>query len=163
MFDATGIVPVLLADGTQTVNVADFTAAKIQDGLGRAFGHIDSDGELTIVANRQTWGMLAVTVDTQGRNVFTTVGEQVSAGALGTFNVRISQEVPNGVVVMGYFGDYQLVTIGGLETLFSREATVGSLNLFTSDASALRAAADVAGKPVRNSSFVLIDFVPAVS
>lgn len=163
VFAATGIVPVLLADGTQTVNVADFTAAKIQDGLGRAYGHIESDNALTLVANRQTWGMLAVTVDTQGRNVFTTVGEQVAAGALGAFNVRISQEVPNGVAVFGDFSDYELVTIGGLETLFSREATVGDLNLFTSDASALRAAADVAGKPVRNNSFVLIDFVPAVS
>lgn len=162
-FVATGIVPVLLADGTQTVNVADFTAAKIQDGLGRAYGHIESDGQLTMVANRQTWGMLATTVDTQGRNVFTVVGNQVSAGALGTFNVVISQEVGNGLVVMGDFNDYQLVTNGGLETLFSREATVGELNLFTSDASALRAAADVAGKPVRNKSFVLIDFVPAVS
>lgn len=163
VFAATGIVPVLLADGTQTVNVADFTAAKIQEGLGRAYGHIDSDGTLTMVANRQTWGMLAVTVDTQGRNVFTVVGNQVSAGALGTFNVVISQEVPNGVVVMGDFNDYQLVTNGGLETLFSREATVGDLNLFTFNASALRASADVAGKPVRNNSFVLIDFVPAVS
>lgn len=163
VFAATGIVPVLLADGTQTVNVADFTAAKIQDGLGRAYGHIDSDGQLTMVANRQTWGMLAVTVDTQGRNVFTVVGNQVSAGALGTFNVVISQEVPNGVVVMGDFNDYQLVTNGGLETLFSQEASVGDLNLFTFNASALRASADVAGKPVRNNSFVLIDFVPAVS
>lgn len=163
IFAPTGLVPILVAAGNRTVNVADFTAAKIQDGLGRAYGHIESDGTLTMVANRQTWGMLAVTVDTQGRNVFTVVGNQVTAGALGTFNVVISQEVPNGVVVMGDFNDYELVTNGGLETLFSREATVGDLNLFTSDASALRAAADVAGKPVRNSSFVLIDFVPAVS
>lgn len=163
VFAKTGIIPVLLADGTQTVNVADFTAAKVQDGLGRAYGHIESDNTLTMVTNRQTWGMLATTVDTTGNNVFKVVGDQVSAGALGTFNVRISQEVTNGVVVMGDFSDYELVTIGGLETLFSQEATVGSLNLFTSDASALRAACDIAGKPVRNKSFVLIDFVPAVS
>lgn len=163
VFAPTGLFPILQTAGTRTVNVADFTAAKIQDGLGRAYGHIESDGTLTMIANRQTWGMLAVTVDTQGRNVFTVVGNQVTAGALGTFNVVISQEVPNGIVIMGDMNDYELVTNGGLETLFSREATVGSLNLFTSDASALRAAADVAGKPVRNTSFVLIDFVPAVS
>ena len=163
VFAATGIIPILLTNGTRTVNIADFTAAKIQDGLGRAYGHLDTDGTLTMVANRQTWGMLATTVDTQGRNVFTVVGNQVTAGALGTFNVVISQEVGNGLVVMGDMNDYELVTNGGLETLFSREATVGELNLFTSDASALRAAADVAGKPVRVTSFVLIDFVPAVS
>lgn len=163
VFAPTGLFPILQSDGTRTVNVADFTAAKIQDGLGRAYGHIESDNTLTLVTNRQTWGMLAVTVDTQGRNVFTVVGDQISAGALGTFNVRISQEVPNGIVIMGDMSDYELVTIGGLETLFSQEATVGSLNLFTSDASALRAACDIAGKPVRNKSFVLIDFVPAVS
>jgi HK97 family phage major capsid protein len=163
IFAPTGLVPILTAAGNRTVNAATFSAADIQAALGRAYGHIESDGTLTIVASRQTWGMLAVTVDTQGRNVFTVVGNQVSAGALGTFNVVISQEVPNGIVVMGDMNDYELVTNGGLETLFSREATVGSLNLFTSDASALRAAADVAGKPVRNTSFVLIDFVPAVS
>lgn len=163
VFAATGIIPALIADGTQTVNVADFTAAKIQDGLGRAYGHVESDGTLTLVANRQTWGMLAVTVDTQGRNVFTTVGEQVVAGALGAFNLRVSQEVPNGVVVFGDFSDYQLVTIGGLETLFSQEASVGDLNLFTFNASALRASADIAGKALRTNSFTLIDFVPAVS
>lgn len=161
-FAATGLEGIIEAAG-RIVNIADFTAAKIQDGLGRAYGLIESDGQLTLVASRKTWGMLAVTVDTQGRNVFTVVGNQVSAGALGTFNVVISQEVTDGKVVMGDFNDYQLVTNGGLETLFSREATVGELNLFTSDASALRAAADVAGKPVRNTSFVVIDFVPAVS
>lgn len=162
VFAATGLFPILQTAG-RIVNIADFTAAKIQDGLGRAYGHIESDDTLTMVANRKTWGMLAVTVDTQGRNVFTVVGEQVSAGALGAFNVRISQEVPDGIVVMGAFNDYELVTNGGLETLFSREATVGALNLYTSDASALRATCDVAGKPVRNTSFILLDFVPAVS
>lgn len=163
VFARTGIIPTLLADGTQTVNAATFSAADVQAAMGRGFGHIDSDGELTLVTSRQTWGMLAVTVDTQGRNVFNVVGDQISAGALGTFNVVLSQEVTNGVVVMGDFNDYQLVTNGGLETLFSQEATVGDLNLFTFNASALRASADVAGKPVRNSSFVLVDFVPAVS
>lgn len=163
VFAATGIIPILLTDGTQTVNAATFGAADVQAALGRAYGKVQSDGTLTIVANRQTWGLLAVTVDSQGRNVFTTVGNQVAAGALGTFNVVISEEVTSGVVVIGEFRDYELVTNGGLETLFSREATVGSLNLFTSDASALRASCDIAGKPVRNTSFVLVDFVPVVS
>lgn len=161
-FAATGLFPILQTAG-RIVNVADFTAAKIQDGLGRAFGDIESDGELTLITNRATWGQVATTVDTTGRNVFTQVGDVVSAGALGSFRVVLSQYVPNGVMIMGVMSDYQLVTNGGLETLFSREATVGSLNLFTSDASALRAACDIAGKPVRNTSFVLIDFVPQVS
>lgn len=163
VFAATGLVPQLLADGTQTVNVADFTADDVMAGLGRAYGLIESDGQLTLVANRQTWGMLAVSADSTGRPLFTVVGQQVTAGALGTFNVVISQEVGVGNVVMGDFDDYQLVTNGGLETLFSREATVGELNLFTSDASALRAAVDVAGKATHISSFALIDFVAGVS
>jgi HK97 family phage major capsid protein len=161
-FPATGIVPAMIAAG-RIVNVATFTAADVQAGLGRAYGLIESDEELTLIANRKTWGMMATTVDTQGRNVFTVVGQQVSAGALGTFNVVISQYVPDGNVVMGVMGDYDLVTRGGLETLFSREATVGALNLYQSDASALRANADIIGKPVLNTSFVLIDFVPVVS
>jgi HK97 family phage major capsid protein len=162
VFAPTGLFPILQTAG-RIVNVADLTAAKIQDGLGRAYGDIESDGELTLITNRATWGAVAVTVDTTGRNVFTQVGDQVSAGALGSFRVVLSQYVPNGVMIMGVMSDYQLVTNGGLETLFSREATVGSLNLFTSDASALRAACDISGKPVRNTSFVLIDFVPQIS
>jgi HK97 family phage major capsid protein len=162
VFAATGLVPLLTTAG-RIVNIATFGAADTQQGLGRAYGLIESDGELTLVANRKTWGMMAVVVNTQGNAIFNVVGEQVSAGALGTFNVRISQMVPDGQAVMGYFGDYQLVTNGGLETLFSREASVGNLNLFTSDASALRACVDIAGKPTRETSFVLLDFVPAVS
>jgi HK97 family phage major capsid protein len=161
-FPATGIVPAMIAAG-RIVNVATFGAADTQAGLGRAYGLIESDEQITIIANRKTWGMMATTVDTQGRNVFTVVGQQVSAGALGTFNVVISQYVPDGNAIMGVMGDYDLVTRGGLETLFSREASVGSLNLYTSDASALRANADIVGKPVLNTSFVLIDFVPVVS
>lgn len=161
-FPATGIVPAMIAAG-RIVNVATFGAADTQAGLGRAYGLIESDEQITIIANRKTWGMMATTVDTQGRNVFTVVGQQVSAGALGTFNVVISQYVPDGNAIMGVMGDYDLVTRGGLETLFSREATVGALNLYTSDASALRANADIVGKPVLNTSFVLIDFVPVVS
>jgi HK97 family phage major capsid protein len=162
-FAATGVMPILLTDGTRTVNVATFSAADTQAGFGRAYGMVESDKPLTIVANRKTWGRVATTVDADGRNVFTVVGQQVSAGALGTFNVVISEEATDGVLVMGAFADYDLVTRGGLETLFSREATVGSLNLFTDDASAVRANCDIAGKPTRVKSFVLIDFVPAVS
>lgn len=162
-FAATGLIPLLLADGTRTINVTTFSAADTQAGLGRAYGAVETDKQLTIVANRKTWGRVATTVDADGRNVFTVVGQQVSAGALGTFNVVISEEVTDGVLVMGAFDDYQLVTRGGMETLFSREATVGSLNLFTDDASAVRANVDIAGKPVRIKSFVLVDFVPVVS
>jgi hypothetical protein len=106
---------------------------------------------------------LATVVQTTGAPLFTQVGQQMTAGALGSFNVRLSNRVTDGNVVVGAFKDYELVTNGGLETLFSREATVGDLNLFTSDASALRANVDIAGKPVFNKSFAMIDFVTAVS
>jgi HK97 family phage major capsid protein len=163
VFAATGLFPILQTDGTRTINVADFTAANIQAGMGRTYGLIESDEQLTIVSNRKTWGRVATTVDADGRNVFTVVGQQIQAGALGTFNVVISQEVPDGVLLIGAYDDYTLATRGGMETLFSREATVGSINLFEDDASAIRACVDIAGKPVRIKSFVLVDFVPAVS
>lgn len=161
-FASTGLVPALVAAG-RIRNVATFGAADTAAGLGGAYGMLETDKPLTIVANRQTWGRLAVVVDADGRAVFTNTGQQVTAGALGAFNVVVSQEVPSGNAVLGAFSDYDLVTRGGLETLFSREATVGSLNLFTDDASAVRACCDIAGKAARLESFVLIDFVPAVS
>jgi HK97 family phage major capsid protein len=149
--------------GGRIRNVADFTAANVALGIGGAYGMLETDKPLTMVANRQTWGRMATVTDADGRAVFTANGQQVTAGALGAFNVVVSQEVPNGNVVLGAFNDYDLVTRGGLETLFSREATVGSLNLFTDDASAVRACCDIAGKAARLESFVLIDFVPVVS
>lgn len=161
-FASTGLVPALVAGG-RIRNVADFTAANVALGIGGAYGMLETDKPLTMVANRATWGRMAVVTDADGRAVFTVTGQQVTAGALGAFNVVVSQEVPNGNVVLGAFSDYDLVTRGGLETLFSREATVGSLNLFTDDASAVRANCDIAGKAAKLESFVLIDFVPAVS
>jgi HK97 family phage major capsid protein len=162
-FAATGLVPLLIAEGSRVVNIATFGAADISKAFGYAYGVVETDAELSLVANRKTWGQMAVAVDTQGRTIFNVVGQQVNVGALGSFNVRISEEVPNGLVVVGAYGDYDLVTRGGMETLFSREATVGTLNLFTDDASAVRACVDIAGKPAMLKSFALLDFVANVS
>lgn len=157
-FAATGLEPILRT-ASRTVELASYDADKIALAIGEAFGKIESDDNLTMVANRKTWGALATATDTLGRAVFTAVGNQVTAGALGTFNIVISQEVSDDSVIFGAFGDYQLVTNGGLATLFSQEATVGELNLYQSDASALRANCDIAGKPVKTTSFVVIDHV----
>ena len=55
--------------------------------------------------------------------------------------------------------DYLVVTRGGLGTLFSREAYVADvINLFTQDASALRADIDITGGVKRLESFSLIQF-----
>jgi HK97 family phage major capsid protein len=162
-FEATGLVPLLVADGDRTVDADGYDAPAISGAIGAAYGLVESDETVTLVCNRATWGLLATSVDTQGRTIFNVVGNQVSAGALGTFNVVVSQEMADGQVVVGAFQDYELVTRGGLETLFSREATVGSVNLYTNDASALRANVDIAGAPVRVESFALIDFGSASS
>ena len=160
-FVATGLVPLLTTAG-RTDSVASYDSNDVIAALGAAYGEIESDGTITLVANRKTWGQLATSLDAENRPVFTVVGNQVSAGALGTFNVVVSQAAGDGEVVVGDYADYQLVTNGGLETLFSQEATVGSLNLFVGNASAIRASVDLAGKPVRNTSFWLLTF-PATS
>ena len=95
-------------------------------------------------------------MDANDNPIFTVVGNQVTVGALGSFNVVLSQELGEGEVVIGAYDDYNLVTRGQLATLFSREATVGSLNLFTQDASALRADVDITGGPVFIQSFYLL-------
>lgn len=159
---ATGLVPILTAAG-RVEAVASYDSADVITALGEAYGTIRSAGTLTLVASRQTWGRMATSIDADGRAVFTVVGNQVVAGALGMFNVVVSDEIADDKVVMGYFPDYLYVTRGGLETLFSREATIGDpsdggINLFTQDASALRANNDVTGGPLRNESFVLLDF-----
>lgn len=158
---ATGLVPILTT-ANRVTSVASYSSGDVLSALAEAYGAIESDDTITLVANRKTWANLAVTVDGDARPLFTVVGEQVAAGALGTFNVVLSSQLDDGDVVVGAYSDYNLVTRGGLEYLFSREATVGSgenaLNLFTNDASALRADVDITGKPVVNTSFQLLQF-----
>ena len=158
---ATGLVPILTT-ADRVTPVASYDSSAVLPALATAYGAIESDDTITLVANRKTWANLAVSTDGEARPLFTVVGEQVAAGALGTFNVVLSSVLADGDVVVGAYDDYNLVTRGGLEYLFSREATVGTgdsaLNLFTNDASALRADIDITGKPVVNTSFQLLQF-----
>lgn len=156
VYEATGLQPLLTTAGGDRVVAWDGTAGGLMTSLGSVYGNIESDDEFALVASRKTWGELATLVATDGRPLFTQVGEKVSAGALGTFNVIVTNEATDGNVVVGVYNDYDLVTRGGLETLFSREATVGSVNLFTQDASALRANTDISGAPRALESFVLL-------
>lgn len=154
---ATGLVPILTTANRDSA-VASYDSEDVIPALGLAYGEVESDLAITLVANKRTWAQLAVSLDGFGRPIFTTVGEQVAAGALGTFNVVLSNVLEDGDVVVGAFADYNLVTRGGLGTLLSREATVGDLNLFTQDASALRADIDITGGPVEVNSFYLLQF-----
>lgn len=154
---ATGLVPLLTTANRDTA-VASYDSEDVIPALGVAYGEIESDLSVALVANRRTWARLATSLDGFGRPIFTVVGEQVAAGALGTFNLVQSNVLADGDVVFGAYADYNLVTRGGLGTLFSREATVGSLNLFTQDASALRADIDITGGPEAIESFYLLQF-----
>lgn len=154
---ATGLVPILTTANRDSA-VASYDSEDVIPAIGLAYGEIESDLNITLVANRRTWAQLATSLDGFGRPIFTVVGEQVAAGALGTFNLVQSNVLEDGDVVIGAFADYNLVTRGGLGTLLSREATVGDLNLFTQDASALRADIDITGGPVFAESFYLLQF-----
>lgn len=156
-FPQTGLVPTLVDEGRVTP-VASYDSEAILPAIGLAYGSLETDQTIALVTNRATWGALATAIDGDGRAAFTVVGEQVAAGALGSFRVVLSEVLEDGDVVVGAFDDYNLVTRGGLSTLFSREATVGSLNLFTQDASALRADVDITGGPVAIESFQLLQF-----
>jgi ATP-dependent Clp protease protease subunit len=157
VFPQTGLVPILTDEGRITL-VASYDAADVLVAIADAYGEIESDGDIVLVANRATWARLAVTLDANENPIFKVVGEQVQVGALGTFRVVLSSELSNGDVVVGVYEDYNIVTRGQLATLFSREATVGELNLFTQDASALRADVDITGGPVVVESFQLLQF-----
>lgn len=157
VFPQTGLVPILTDEGRVTL-VSSYDAADVLVAIAEAYGEIESDGDIVLVANRKTWARLAVTLDANENPIFKVVGEQVQVGALGTFRVVLSSVLADGDVVVGVYEDYNIVTRGDLATLFSREATVGSLNLFTQDASALRADVDITGGPVVVESFQLLQF-----
>lgn len=152
---ATGLVP-QLATASRVAPFAGYDSEFLYPALAEAFGEIESDGQLTVVANRTTWAQLAVSTDANFNTVFKVAGKELSAGALGTFRVVTSEALADGDIVVGNFADYTLVTRGSLATLFSQEATVGSTNLFTQNASALRASVDIAGAATPVTSFYLL-------
>lgn len=155
---ASGLVPILTT-ANRDIAVADYSSDSVVLALAQAYGQTESDGTITLVANRATWAQMATSLDDMGRPLFTVVGEQVSAGALGSFRVVMSSVMADGDVVIGNLADYLLVTRGGLATLFSREAYIADvINLFTQDASALRADIDITGGVKRLESFTLLQF-----
>jgi len=152
-------VTAILTTANRDIQVPDYSSAEVVSALAEAYGQTESDGVITLVANRATWAQLATSLDGFDRPLFTVVGEQVSAGALGSFRVVMSSVLSDGDVVIGNFADYLLVTRGGLGTLFSREAYIADvINLFTQDASALRADIDITGGVKRVNSFSLLQF-----
>ena len=155
---ASGLVPILTTAG-RDIQATDYSSAEVVSALAEAYGQTESDGTITLVANRKTWAQLATSLDGFDRPLFTVVGDQVSAGALGSFRVVNSSVLSDGDVVIGNFADYLLVTRGGLGTLLSREAYIADvINLFTQDAQALRADIDITGGAKRVNSFSLIQF-----
>lgn len=155
---ASGLVPILTTAG-RDIQATDYSSAEVVSALAEAYGQTESDGTITLVANRKTWAQLATSLDGFDRPLFTVVGDQVSAGALGSFRVVNSSVLSDGDVVIGNFADYLLVTRGGLGTLLSREAYIANvINLFTQDAQALRADIDITGGAKRVNSFSLIQF-----
>jgi len=155
---ASGLVPILTT-ANRDIAVASYSSADVVEALATAYGQTESDGTITLVANRATWAQLATSLDGFDRPLFTVVGNQVSAGALGSFNVINSSVLADGDVVIGNLADYLVVTRGGLGTLFSREAQIDEvINLFTQDASALRADIDITGGAKRVESFTLLQF-----
>lgn len=153
---ATGLVPLLEA-ASRSASFTDYTAANLIPALGTAFGSLQSDGTVTLVVNKATWAKMATSSDSQGRPIFTQVGDQVTVGALGVFNVVTSSVMPNNIIVAGVFSDYTLVTRGDFATLFSQEATVSGVSLFQTDQSALRAAVNIAGAATPITSFFMLD------
>jgi len=155
---ASGLVPILTSAG-RDIQATDYSSQEVVSALAEAYGQTESDGTITLVCNRKTWAQLATSLDGFDRPLFTVVGSEVSAGALGSFRVVNSSVMSDGDVVIGNFADYLLVTRGGLGTLLSREAYIADvINLFTQDAQALRADIDITGDAKRVNSFSLIQF-----
>lgn len=154
VYEATGLQPALV-NASRQAGWDGQSPSSLAMALGTAYGAIASDGPISLVMSRGTLAVIASSSNVLATPITMTNGDQITSGALGSFNVVISDVVTPGEIVVGDFSDYTLVTRGGLETMFSREATVGTVNLFTQDASALRACVAISGGS-RLESFYLI-------
>jgi hypothetical protein len=153
----SGLVPLLQTAGrTSSTGNAGWDAQYLLPSLATAMGNVESDAPMTIAANRRTWMKIALAKDGDNNTIFNAVGDQISVGALGAVKIVTSELLDDETIVVGDFSDYTLVTRGGLATLFSQEATVGSLNLFTQNASAIRASVNLSGTAERIKSFWLL-------
>lgn len=159
---ATGLVP-LLQTAARSSTLTSMAAQYVVPGLATAFGAVQSEGQLTIAANRATWALLATSQDANYNTIFNVVGDKVTVGALGTFNIVTSEALDTETIVVGNFSDYTVATRGGLSTLFSQEATVGSTNLFMQNGSAIRASVDIGGAAAPITSFYLLTTAGYVS
>lgn len=159
---ATGLVP-LLQDAGRSSTLTSMAAQYVVPAIARAFGEVQSEQTLTIVANRATWANLATAQDGNYNTIFNVVGDKVTVGALGSFNVVTSEALDTETIVVGNLADYTVATRGGLSTLFSQEATVGSTNLFMQNGSAIRASVDIGGAAAPITSFWLLTTAGYVS
>lgn len=137
------------------------TADSFMNALAEAWGKIHSSARrnLSLVMNGSEWGYVATLRDTQGRPLWSGgEGQRVNLGALGMVNIATSEILAPGQSILGDMRRYDYAEKGGLQLKASSEATLGTgedtLNLFTEDASALRAVVRAEGGTVRTNAFV---------
>lgn len=159
VFPTQGLLPLLEAAGGRTVGY-DYTADSFLTAFASAWGKIHSAARknLSLVMNGAEWGQVALLRDTQGRPLFLADEQgRISMGGLGRFTVATSDELSVGEMVLGNYKNYILADKMGLQLKGSSDATVGSLNLFEEDASALRAVLREEGGTPRLNAFVKLE------
>lgn len=159
VYPVQGLVPLLTTAGRVRA-ISGYDSTDVIGALGFSYGTLKGRGLISLVANTTTWGMLATSIDGFGRPLFNVVGQQVSAGALGSFNVTVSDVLEDGQVVIGRYQNYTLAEKEGLELFESRHATVGGINAFTEDYTFLRAVKRLEGgvPASRLNTFYLLEF-----
>ena len=127
--------------------------------LAQAYGAIQSAdrNNLSMVMNGATWGDIALLQDQEGRPLWSGTGQTVSLGALGTVNVRTTDILDEGQIVVGNFNRYRLAQKEGFQLRESKDATVGDLNLFEEDATAVRAVVRLEGGTPQPNAFVILN------
>lgn len=143
----------LLGAGREVEYTADSTFIA---ALAEAYGEIQSAdrGNLSLVMSGATWGTIALLQDKEGRPLWSGNGQTVNMGALGSVNVRTSDVITDDTIYMGNYRRYRLAAKEGLQLKTSSEAQVGDLNLFTEDASAVRAVKRLEGGVTYTDAFV---------
>lgn len=124
--------------------------------LAESYGKIQSAdrNNLSMVMSGSTWGKIALLQDKEGRPLWTGTGQTISMGALGNVNVRTSDVITDDSIFLGNFTRYRLAAKEGMQLRTSSEAVVGDLNLFTDDASAVRAVKRLEGGVTFTNAFV---------
>lgn len=157
-YEATGIIANSNTP-TATAVYNNTFGASLAAAIGKAQR---ATSNRTLVANVNTIGAIGAITDTTGRPLYSGENGQLSLGILGTLNIKMVDNtvLADNKIVVGDYSKYTGVDRGSMQVTSATEYAAG-VDLFATDATAVRGVSRLGGKQRFDKAFVVITGSPA--